>query len=173
MARFECLTAVFGFIFSIFTAFVIEAFLLEYETEDDSKNDYSKVEQRIIHLGLHYIEDAQDDEDSQGEASKSIPLAQRIKRSIVRLFVAKNPYYSDAISRFNAANVNTTTADDENVMTPGGLGNKSAIRFHIYSRDAKPVEILLQRMFSDEFDIEQEDLMSVSATSQLQQTSVH
>ena len=37
------------------------------------------------------------------------------------------------------------------------------VRFHINSKEPKKVEILLQRMFSSEFDIAEEDLVN-SAT---------
>ena len=34
----------------------------------------------------------------------------------------------------------------------------SDIKFHINAKESKPIEILLQQMFSNEFDIAQEDL---------------
>jgi hypothetical protein len=41
---------------------------------------------------------------------------------------------------------------------------KGGIRFHINSKEPKPVEILLQYMFSNEFDIAQDDLLNVNST---------
>ena len=42
----------------------------------------------------------------------------------------------------------------------------SDIRFHINSKKSKPIEILLQQMFSNEFDIAQEDLQHKQSISE-------
>ena len=51
---------------------------------------------------------------------------------------------------------------EEKIEEPGDKNKKTdsigGLRFHINSRDAKPVEILLQRMFSNELNISNEDL---------------
>ena len=52
LKNFYPLKTNFEIISSIFTAFVIEAFLLEYENHNKISND-SKLEQRIIELGLN------------------------------------------------------------------------------------------------------------------------
>jgi hypothetical protein len=41
----------------------------------------------------------------------------------------------------------------------------SDIRFHINSKNSKPIEILLQQMFSNEFDIAREDLQHKQSVS--------
>lgn len=43
------------------------------------------------------------------------------------------------------------------------------IRFHINSKKSKPIEILLQQMFSNEFDIAQEDLQHKQSVSVIKQ----
>ena len=46
----------------------------------------------------------------------------------------------------------------KNISTDTTTTSTTDIRFHINSKNSKPIEILLQQMFSNEFDIAREDL---------------
>ena len=50
--------------------------------------------------------------------------------------------------------------DDEGFV-PSSLGRNKGVRFHINSKEPRAVVNLLQRMFSNEFDIAEDDLMNV------------
>lgn len=44
---------------------------------------------------------------------------------------------------------------------PTCTDTSKGVKFHINSREPKAVEILLQRMFSNEFDIAEDDLINI------------
>ncbi|RNA14534.1 two pore calcium channel 1-like [Brachionus plicatilis] len=116
---------------NIFTAFIIEAFLLEYETEGDSdKSSSSKLEKRIIEQGLAF-EDTEKNINTN-EDKKISTMIKEFFKSIREIGI-----YSCSANQNNA---------------------KNELKFHTNSRDAKPVEILLQRMFYNEINISKDDL---------------
>ncbi|CAF0821002.1 unnamed protein product [Brachionus calyciflorus] len=113
---------------NIFTAFIIEAFLLEYETEDSGAESVdSKLEKRIKELGLAYEgPEISDDVESPDKT---------LMTKIVEFFNS----LKEILNEKDSSNENNN--------------NLNGFRFHINSKEAKPVEILLQRMFLNEIDI--------------------
>ena len=53
----------------------------------------------------------------------------------------------------------------KNISTDTTTTSTTDIRFHINSKNSKPIEILLQQMFSNEFDIAREDLQHKQSVS--------
>lgn len=54
---------------------------------------------------------------------------------------------------------NTEDVESSNSSSTTGTSHQG-VRFHINSKEPKSVDILLQRMFSKEFDITQDDLLT-------------
>jgi len=117
---------------------VIEAFLIEYESENKSSVN-TKLEQRIIDLGLNI--------DSNDPSKESNITNQTIVGKI-REFISSLKKICDS----NELRENKPNRID--------IENEGAILFHLNSRVPKSVEALLQSMFSNEFDISQEDLIT-------------
>lgn len=103
--------------------------MLEYENQDDSQFLLSKLEERIISLGLNYDETNRDEYISFSNTDS--------KRS-------KLKQLADNIKKIFETNTKTSNSD------------KQIVKFHINSKEPKAVEILLQRMFNNEFDITDE-----------------
>ena len=118
---------------SIFTAFVIEAFLLEYENQDDSTLFLSKLEQRIIKLGLNF--------DSLGSKNEYESFSGEKKNKLNQ--------WLDSLRSIFKTDVTDTAANSDT--------RNQLVRFHINSKEPKAVEVLLGRMFNAEFDITDEN----------------
>ena len=118
---------------SIFTAFVIEAFLLEYENQDDSTLFLSKLEQRIIKLGLNFDSLVSKNEYESFSGEKKNKLNQ----------------WLDSLRSIFKTDVTDTAANSDT--------RNQLVRFHINSKEPKAVEVLLGRMFNAEFDITDEN----------------
>jgi len=107
---------------NIFTAFVIEAYLLEYEKSEKSQFEI-KVEAKITELGLNL----------NSEKNKETPRVNS----------------NDLIDSIAQAYTNDAPTDTSKI---------EGLKFHINPKGPKPVEVLLQRMFSQQFDITQDEL---------------
>jgi len=117
---------------------VIEAFLIEYESENKTSVN-TKVEQRIIDLGLNI--------DSNDSSSKESNRTNQTIIGKIREFISSLKKICDL------------NESRENKLNKIDIENEGTILFHLNSRAPKSVEALLQSMFSNEFDISQEDLI--------------
>lgn len=63
------------------------------------------------------------------------------------------------LTRIKKSLMSIINKSDSEVTTCGGLSK--GVLFHVNSKDPKAVEILLQRMFSTEFDIAEDDLVNI------------
>ena len=95
---------------------------------------------RIIDLGLHYMDDQETQEEDSSTESDGGGELEPLKR--LKNFILK----------FLFRNRTTNCYSRQKSIS-------QSIRLHINAKEAKPVEVLLQRMFADEFDIEHEDLV--------------
>ena len=95
---------------------------------------------RIIDLGLHYMDDQETQEEDSSTESDGGGELEPLKR--LKNFILK----------FLFRNRTTNCYSRQKSIS-------QSIRLHINAKEAKLVEVLLQRMFADEFDIEHEDLV--------------
>ena len=112
---------------------MIEAFLLEYENQDDSTLFLSKLEQRIIKLGLNFDSLVSKNEYESFSGEKKNKLNQ----------------WLDSLRSIFKTDVTDTAANSDT--------RNQLVRFHINSKEPKAVEVLLGRMFNAEFDITDEN----------------
>jgi hypothetical protein len=114
---------------------VIEAFLLEYETEGSkSSNSVSSIERRIIDMGLNHNQQ-QEQTTMKNDNNENI-----MRKSFVSRFVDElRDIFTNSKSLDSNNKANNKTDDQENNL-----------RFHLNPKEPKSVEILLQRMFLDE-----------------------
>ena len=82
--------------------------------------------------------DQEEEESESDDDEKCNPSWRRFKVFIMQVFAKKR---------------------SANCYDDGRRSLSNTIRLHINAKEAKPVDILLQRMFSEEFDIENEDLV--------------
>jgi hypothetical protein len=120
--------------------------MLEYESNSQpNKPNDNKLEARINDLDLSYensnnqsednltAEDAEKLDKNENNINKTLIIIKKFFISLKNIFVSNN-------------NIDVN-------LNNNGVSNLGGIKFHINTREAKPVEILLQRMFSNELDI--------------------
>ena len=139
----RCTWLLHSFLFyknSIFTAFVLESFLIEYETKENPLTLFeTKIKNRIVELGLHVYD----------------------------------TYKSCVVDRSHVMVSNNDDHKCKNIEKLKNLKNKlndldggvddditklEDLRFHLNPKGPKSVNILLQRMFSQKFDISEDDV---------------
>ncbi len=111
--------------------------MIEYESENKTSVN-TKLEQRIIDLGLNI--------DSNESTNESTGKHQTIIGKI-REFITSLKMICDS-DELKESKLNKIDVESE-----------GAVLFHLNSRAPKSVESLLQSMFSNEFDISEEDLI--------------
>jgi hypothetical protein len=106
--------------------------LLEYENQDDSNLFLSKLEERIIKLGLNFDESLGKNEYTSFSSEQKSQLSKIVDslKSIFKIDVTNSEVNLDS--------------------------KNQVVKFHINSKEPKAVEVLLGRMFSTEFDIADE-----------------
>ena len=116
---------------------MLESFLLEYETNEKTLFE-TKIESRIVELGLS-LQDGGKGEvlNDENHKNEKVERQNKMKDTLSALY-----------------------GDDIQV----DLSKLEGVRFHLNPKGPKPVNILLQRMFSQEFDITQDEILKNDKT---------
>jgi hypothetical protein len=106
--------------------------LLEYNANEKTLFE-TKIESRIFELGLS-LNDKNENK------------------------ISNNDTDNDKIERHNKIMKTLSSLYGDEIEVD--ISKLQGVRFHLNPKGPKPVEILLQRMFSQEFDITQEDILT-------------
>lgn len=126
--------------------------MLEYESNSQpNKPNDNKLEARINDLNLNYDNSINQSDDSL-KIDETNNLAKNensnIKKYNKSILIVKKFFIS-----LKNVFVNSNNSNIDANLNNNGVSTLGGIKFHINTREAKPVEILLQRMFSNELDI--------------------
>ncbi|KAH3852239.1 two pore calcium channel protein 1-like isoform X1 [Dreissena polymorpha] len=131
-------------VLNIFVAFILEAFILEYNLQRSGKFE-SAVESKIKELGIGIGQQA------NTGANIGPPEVDKLELVNNEAQVDKSPQMS---RRNSTADIEANDESGSETDSIPDLSNEKGVRFHLKKKSRKTVEVLLQQMFEGEINPE-------------------